>query len=728
MANSNANTVDLEIKIDERQFKRQLSAMESLAKKTGAEISRAFSELRLVDFGKSAAQFAADLKKIQKAANIEKSVLTSARKIIGQLNNLSGIDKLNVIHTRKNDNDSSGSIHIENWEKAQEIISKIANDFQQMIDNSMEISFDFNLEELKLEFSLALGDLSNEFKLVIEELNLNLDLTLAKFNVNFNAVVAGILANLQAVLGEIGADFVADFDAAAEISNEMCLKLEQTMANISFYINAAITAMSNNFLAIVAVVSTKLVAGFQAIADLCNSMKLNLGLEQIKVTMLALLDQLSAGLTAIITQLYTGLEALQRVTGKVIAIELQVNLAPLYHIYTMFQYKPLLVDCQLNVLPISIDQALDLSSQTVINFNLSDLIHFEFGDLFSFEKIFNFEEFLTFENIFDIGALFNFENFEINLELFKLSLGEILDFFISKWGELGGFMSNIWGGIQQIFEPVGTWFTEKFSSAFGGIQSTFSSIGEFFAGKWLSIQEGLGGIPEWFGSLFGQASDGTKLPFDGIGEFFGGVWEGIKEKFTPITDWFREKFSTAWEAVKGVFDSDGETFGKIKEGIGDTFKTVVNFLISGLNSIIAVPFNKMNKTLNKLRGTNVLGVKPFAGLWDENPIQVPQIPKLAQGGYVRANTPQLAMIGDNRHYGEIVAPENKMNELLQNAVSAGKSGLELTEMNMLLRELVAITKAISKKDLVAAISASELFGAVKQENDNYKRVTGLSLL
>ena len=41
---------------------------------------------------------------------------------------------------------------------------------------------------------------------------------------------------------------------------------------------------------------------------------------------------------------------------------------------------------------------------------------------------------------------------------------------------------------------------------------------------------------------------------------------------------------------------------------------------------------------------------------------------LAQGGYVKANTPQLAMIGDNRRYGEIVAPENKMLEMILTAL------------------------------------------------------------
>ena len=50
---------------------------------------------------------------------------------------------------------------------------------------------------------------------------------------------------------------------------------------------------------------------------------------------------------------------------------------------------------------------------------------------------------------------------------------------------------------------------------------------------------------------------------------------------------------------------------------------------------------------------------------------------LAQGGFVKANTPQLAMIGDNRHYGEVVAPENKLREMVDTAVRAA-SGSGIT--------------------------------------------------
>ena len=51
-----------------------------------------------------------------------------------------------------------------------------------------------------------------------------------------------------------------------------------------------------------------------------------------------------------------------------------------------------------------------------------------------------------------------------------------------------------------------------------------------------------------------------------------------------------------------------------------------------------------------------------------------QIPYLSQGGYVKKNAPQLAMIGDNRHQGEVVAPEDKLREIAMEAVRAAGSG------------------------------------------------------
>ena len=43
------------------------------------------------------------------------------------------------------------------------------------------------------------------------------------------------------------------------------------------------------------------------------------------------------------------------------------------------------------------------------------------------------------------------------------------------------------------------------------------------------------------------------------------------------------------------------------------------------------------------------------------------IPRLAEGGWVAANNPQLVMVGDNRREGEIIAPESKITEAVEKA-------------------------------------------------------------
>ena len=72
------------------------------------------------------------------------------------------------------------------------------------------------------------------------------------------------------------------------------------------------------------------------------------------------------------------------------------------------------------------------------------------------------------------------------------------------------------------------------------------------------------------------------------------------------------------------------------------------------------------------------------------------IPYLAQGAYIGKNTPRLAVIGDNRHYGEFVAPEDKMMDMAmkaaREAAGSGVSGDELERIinNAVLRIVSAL--------------------------------------
>ena len=94
-----------------------------------------------------------------------------------------------------------------------------------------------------------------------------------------------------------------------------------------------------------------------------------------------------------------------------------------------------------------------------------------------------------------------------------------------------------------------------------------------------------------------------------------------------------------------MFSSGGKIFSGIKEGISNVFKTVVNGIIKGINTVIALPFKAVNKMLNKIRSTSFLGVSPFKSLWGKDPLPVPQIPLLYRGGVLERG--QIGLLEGN---------------------------------------------------------------------------------
>ena len=178
------------------------------------------------------------------------------------------------------------------------------------------------------------------------------------------------------------------------------------------------------------------------------------------------------------------------------------------------------------------------------------------------------------------------------------------------------------------------------------------------------------GLVQTFSDLLGPVGET-------IGQFFNGVWEamqigaqaaweGICNIFKGIADFFGTIFRNAWAAVKAVFETGGKIFMGIVDGIVNAFKTIVNGIIKGLNTVIAIPFNTINGILTGIHNINIMGAKPFE--WVGN-IGVPQIPYLAKGGY--ASGAQTAVIGEAGP--EVVLPLSQNTDnwsgLLANALA-----------------------------------------------------------
>lgn len=235
-------------------------------------------------------------------------------------------------------------------------------------------------------------------------------------------------------------------------------------------------------------------------------------------------------------------------------------------------------------------------------------------------------------------------------EIFNSVWTNIKKPFEATWS----FFSNVWSKIKSAFSYTVTWFKNTFTNAWNGIKGAFSNVWSFFSNVWTNIKKAFSYTVTWFGTTFSNAWSKVKSAFSGVRTFFTSVWSGIKGAFAHVSDWFKNTFTGAWTAVKNVFSKGGSIFVDIKDGVLDGLKAIINGLIKGINSVIAIPFNAINTALNKIKNAKIAGSYPF-----QNKIKlldVPKIPELATGAVLPPNKPFYAMVGDQKHGTNIEAP------------------------------------------------------------------------
>lgn len=301
-------------------------------------------------------------------------------------------------------------------------------------------------------------------------------------------------------------------------------------------------------------------------------------------------------------------------------------------------------------------------------------------------------------------------------------LNGLIDFIT---GIFTGDWEKAWNGIKESVEGIFNGIKKVIKIAVTFVKDTIIAICEKIKGKietaatgvktilstaWEGIKNVFSGVVGFFKKIFSRAYNAIKNIFKNPGEFFSGVWDKIKSSFSHVTDWFKNTFSSAWKAVKDVFSTGGKIFSGIKDGIASVFKTVVNGLIGGINKLIKKPFGLINGMLNKVRAVSVAGVKPFKGFWDENPISVPQIPKLAKGAVLKPNAPFLAMVGDQKNGTNIEAPLETIKQALRDVQSESNNGTGGSDN--------IVVNVFLKGD------ADGVFNLVKTEAKKYKNRTG----
>lgn len=245
---------------------------------------------------------------------------------------------------------------------------------------------------------------------------------------------------------------------------------------------------------------------------------------------------------------------------------------------------------------------------------------------------------------------------------------------------IGGAIAIITGAwiplLIAAIAAVVVWIVAKWTAIKDWISKTISSIDAAFEQHLANVEAGVAAAVDWVIEKWTAVKDWFRGLWEKVASGASSAWEGIKNAFKSVPEWFQSKFRDAWQKVKDVFSTGGRIWSGIKEGIENTFRAVVNAIIRGMNTIIAMPFNKINSMLNTIRNAHFLGISPFQNLWGVNPLPVPQIPMLARGAVIPANRQFLAVLGDQRNGNNLEAPESLLRQIVREEAGGAGSRYE----------------------------------------------------
>ena len=304
-------------------------------------------------------------------------------------------------------------------------------------------------------------------------------------------------------------------------------------------------------------------------------------------------------------------------------------------------------------------------------------------------------------------------------------LETIGNLFMNVVGYIGDMLKGLWDILGGLIDSISGVFTGDWEKAWNGIKSIFQSIWNMakagFEMIWNSIKDIFNGAINWIKN--GLTSWGNTISnlwskiWNGIKTTASNIWSGIKNIFSGIGSWFTNRFQEAYNGITKVFKNIGSFFSNIWSSIKNTFSklgtsignAISNSVKSGINGVISLIEKTINRAISLINGgIDLINLIPgvyvghVSSLW---------LPRLAEGGYVKANTPQLAMIGDNRHQGEVIAPEDKLHNIMAEELSKFQGKENKGEIVSILREILKYLRN-SGGDTVLNVDNIELARAV----------------
>lgn len=286
------------------------------------------------------------------------------------------------------------------------------------------------------------------------------------------------------------------------------------------------------------------------------------------------------------------------------------------------------------------------------------------------------------------------------------------DYIMPAWDFIVGVFQSAW---DNCLKPI----FEKLISFIGKVCNCIATLWNNFLSPIVNY------IVDTLKPVFVNAFNAVKGVFDTLFTVVGDVIGGILDSLGGLLDFITGIFSGNWEkAWQGICDySDG-----IWESIWGVIKGFVNLIIDGINKLWTGIYTAVQGIVNSIGSVAGALGDLFGQDWHFSmPSEPPLIPKLANGGLVKA--PTLALVGDNAGANtgdpEVVSPLSKLQGMIDNS-SNGYDTAILEQMLEYLKKLYELFLLFKNNgsgiyEFVAKINGSELFSEMIRQDELWKK-------
>jgi len=287
------------------------------------------------------------------------------------------------------------------------------------------------------------------------------------------------------------------------------------------------------------------------------------------------------------------------------------------------------------------------------------------------------------------------------LELFTKFAADIADIFDTIFAVASKIFMAIWSDaidpamqlVKKVtldtLEIVKNWWMTYGDGIKNSVKSVFTAIGDMFFSLWNGILKPV--IDKMIAAITPLWDNHIKPVLEKLGELVAGIAQWIGWLFNtvlkPVFDWLVDMFGPIIvDVFSWVFKVLGDIFGSIMDILGGVidfltgvftgnwekmWQGLVNIGKGLLNLLIGIVEGAINAVIWLINGL-ISGINNITGAIGIPAIpSIPElkIPRLAQGGLIPANQPQLVVVGDNKTQDEIVSPVDKMREVFADVLS-----------------------------------------------------------